>query len=91
MSATNGHSDRCDSCRFWTRLQDDQPLGKCRQKPPTIILIGMQQHPVTARAVPITDTFWPITPESEVCGAWAVKPDAYTSIDLSKLKGLPEQ
>ena len=91
MSATNGHAERCDTCRHWTRLADEQPLGKCRERPPTILLLGMQQHPVTGRGVPITDTFWPITPETELCGAWRLKRDSFAAIDLSKMTDLSQQ
>jgi hypothetical protein len=89
MSATNGHAERCDTCRFWTRVQDGMPMGHCRERPPTVILLGMQQHPVTGRGHPVTDTFWPMTPEHEVCGARKAPRDAFVAIDLSKLKDLP--
>lgn len=82
----NGHVESCGSCRFWKRHKDGQPSGMCRQKPPAVIMIGMQPHPIAKnQGMPIVDSFWPPIPESEWCGQWSAAAKTYADIDLSKL------
>ncbi len=71
--ANNGSTrhEACAGCCFWKRITEGQPMGLCHFNPPTLLLLGMRQHPVMPnQGVPVTDTFWPAVPESEWCGQW---------------------
>lgn len=78
-----GRRSSCGNCMWFRRGKVGQPMGVCRQSPPTVVLIGMAQDPVTQRQVPVTDTFWPQVPDTELCGQHQARP--VVDIDLTKL------
>lgn len=94
MSKPNGHTESCGNCRFWKRQTPGHPDGLCRGGRPTVLLVGMAPHPLSPKqGVPMVNSFWPPAPESEWCGDWEEKKASaasYSTIDLSKLKELPE-
>lgn len=81
----------CGSCRYFHRSEIGKPIGTCHANPPQIVLTGLQQHPITQQAVPITNSFWPLLADTEYCGLHTARTaaDSIAAIDLSKLE--PDQ
>ena len=63
----------------------NNPMGLCRERPPTLVHLGMMEHPVTHKPQPVNDTFWPQVPEHEWCGHWKPQKGAYAKIDLTQI------
>lgn len=63
--------ERCDSCRYWERVEDDPGEGECHRRAPAFMLCqlpgespeGFGRHGV-----------WPLTWPDEWCGEWAPRP-----------------
>lgn len=74
-------TETCGECKFFRRVAPMQPMGTCHAGPPTLILLGR-----THDNRPVTDSFWPMVPDTEFCGGWkqAPRPSAL-NIDLTKL------
>lgn len=64
----NGAASSCGNCRHFHRYQTGQPNGTCHRHPPTVLIIGGMQHPITQVVIPRTDGFWAPTNEAEICG-----------------------
>lgn len=76
--------ETCGNCKFFRRVQPMQIMGTCHGRPPTLLLLGRTQA-----GQPVTDSFWPIVPETEFCGAFvrqiSARAQALEHIDMSKL------
>ena len=81
--------DTCATCRFFVRPKASTDIGMCHGGPPTVVMVGMAQHPVTQRPMPMTDSFWPQVRQTEICGMHSrgLAP-RMEPIDLSKLSDL---
>lgn len=82
--------ENCGSCRFFVRIVPLQPHGCCHERPPTLILVGMRPPEIAGQMPrPLTNTFWPMIPDTEWCGAWtertAVIERRLPQIDLDRL------
>lgn len=77
----------CGTCLFWRRAQPMQPLGNCQARPPVPLTIGMMQNKITGQTQPMIDSFWPMTPDTEWCGHWTLRPSAVDmkALDLDAL------
>lgn len=74
----------CGNCRYFRRVEVGRALGHCRESPPSIVALVRTQS--DGSVVSVADTFWPMVPDGEWCGAWVAKPafDA-KAIDLKSL------
>lgn len=80
----HGH-ESCGNCRYWKRQELMKPGGFCRQKPPTVFLVGMGKT-VVGDPYPLAGSYWPQVPDTEWCGAWVeAAPAPKLKIDLDKL------
>jgi hypothetical protein len=43
-------------------------VGFCHESPPTVMLIGMTEHPLTHQQMPMANSFWPQTQGIHWCG-----------------------
>ena len=75
----------CATCRYFSTTKTGGEVGACRARPPTLVLVGMAQHPVTQRPVPVTNSFWPQVQASEWCGEHAVQLRSVNIPDLAAL------
>lgn len=68
----------CATCRYWLGFGDGNPMGICRQGPPTVICLGTQEEvkPPTiigqatppGKLTPILQTYFPAIAEGGWCG-----------------------
>ena len=81
--------DTCATCRFFVRPKASADIGMCRGGPPTVVMVGMTQHPVTQRPMPTTDSFWPHVRHTEFCAMHSRNlAPRKKSIDFSTLSDL---
>lgn len=75
----------CGNCRYFRRAEMGKALGHCRESPPSVVpLVKMQSD---GGVFTVADTFWPMVPDHEWCGAWVSRPAFdVRSIDLKDLK-----
>lgn len=78
--------ENCGSCRFFKRSEPLQSPGLCRAGPPTVMLIGMRQNPIEGQPpIPLTNSYWRQTVDTEWCGEHELRPTIAAQIDLGKL------
>jgi hypothetical protein len=83
---TNGFQEKCGNCLFSKKPPQPTKMVLCRRNPPTPMMLGMQQNPITKQAQPLMDAFIPAVADDNWCGEWRAKRTETTrSIDLSKL------
>jgi hypothetical protein len=59
--------ETCGTCRHFHRSRDT--MGLCKAHPPTVLMVGMMQHPISGQMIPPrTDSFWTQIIDSEMCG-----------------------
>lgn len=79
-------SETCGSCRFFRRGRVGQPFGVCRERPPTVLLLGFNQD-----SSPRTDGFWPPTVDHEWCGYFAPRGNGKVDVVPVDLEAEPAQ
>lgn len=70
----------CGNCRFWQILPGNK-VGACRCNPPTAIMVGMGQHPVSQKPMPLVDGFFATTRADIWCGRHEFRVGTSMSID----------
>lgn len=74
----------CGNCRYFRRAEVGRALGHCHESPPSVV--ALVKTTPDGQVFTTADTFWPMMPDSEWCGAWIAKAafDA-RAIDLKSL------
>ena len=65
----------CGDCAHFERHAINNPGGTCHGVPPTPILVGMRQDPVTQAPVPIINTYPPQITDMYWCGSAKARVD----------------
>lgn len=59
----------CKTCIGFGRFASDKPTGACRKNPPTVVILGMVEQPITGRKMPQTVGFFPPVSETDWCAS----------------------
>lgn len=64
----------CGNCDAYRPFPNKNGEGKCIRRAPAVLLVGMQQHPVTHEPIPFVQGFFPPANSAGFCYEWVQPP-----------------